>query len=102
MRSSSPGNDGAVVGEALVGVHHAGEINTGGIVVDECRVSCLRQDNGEGSAGQSHLRTLPRGLPQRRGGGGFLRELLGQILGSFTADNVGVLGRVDPAHNLRG
>jgi len=90
-----------VVGEALVGVHHAREINTGGIVIDECRVGCLRQDNGEGRRG-NHIC-----VPCRAGSlnivveGVFCVNCSGKFADLLTADNVGVLGRVDPAHNLR-
>ena len=81
------GNDGAVVGETLVGVHHAGEINTGGIVVDECRVSCLRQDNGEGRRG-NHICVPAARLPQRVVEGVFCVNCSGKFSDLFTTDNV--------------
>ena len=95
------GNDGAVVGEALVGVHHAGEINTGGIVVDECRVGCLRQDNGEGRRGNHICVPCCAGCLNVVVEGVFCVNCSGKFADLFTTDNVGVLGRVDPAHNLR-
>ena len=95
------GNDGAVVGEALVGVHHAGEINTGGIVVDECRVSCLRQDNGEGRRGNHICVPCRAGCLNVVVEGVFCVNCSGKFADLFTTDNIGVLGRVDPAHNLR-
>ena len=95
------GNDGAVVGEALVSVHHAGEINTGGIVVDECRVGCLRQDDGEGRRGNHICVPCRAGCLNVVVEGVFCVNCSGKFADLFAADNVGVLGRVDPAHNLR-
>ena len=94
-------DDGSVVGEALVGVHHAGEINTGGIVVDECRVGCLRQDNGEGRRGNHICVPCRAGCLNVVVEGVFCVNCSGKFADLFAADNVGVLGRVDPAHNLR-
>ena len=53
-------DDGAVVGEPLVGVDHAGEVDPGIRILDQLRVGALRDDDGEGR--RRHEVAVPQGL----------------------------------------
>ena len=96
-----PGDDRAVVDEALVGVDHAGEVDAGVRVLDQLGVGALGDDDGEGRRGHQV------GVAQGRGGfdvevggvGGLDRA--GELADLLAADVVHLCGRVAAALQVR-